>query len=292
MLAARSRSAALSGPDRLRSIRSRLILGLLLPYVCLMGVCTIALFSGPAETNRIPAILVILAAAVLLPLAMARIAHGILGQAEALETERATLAAGQSLRDARAEAQVEAVTEAPIDAVVEAAAEASEPAEATEGSVNESTEPADAVSAVDDRTLDPVDIDENAPLAAAVAVEARATGRIDPAVEELGPFAALIAADRRVDSGSTLAAQAAANTVDEPVAAAGEPMDDQPLPEAVAAKDTPAEEPGEQLAAAVAEDAPSETPETPAQEAAPRPALMPSTTARQILTDTPAEPAA
>ena len=207
MLAARSRSAALSGPDRLRSIRSRLILGLLLPYVCLMGVCTIALFSGPAETNRIPAILVILAAAVLLPLAMARIAHGILGQAEALETERATLAAGQSLRDARAEAQVEAVTEAPIDAVVEAAAEASEPAEATEGSVNESTEPADAVSAVDDRTLDPVDIDENAPLAAAVAVEARATERIDPAVEELGPFAALIAADRRVDSGSTLAAR-------------------------------------------------------------------------------------
>ena len=75
LLASLTRSNPSTGPDRLASIRSRLVLGLLLPYVCLMGVCAVALFAGPADTNRLPALLVLVGAAVLLPAAMARIAR-------------------------------------------------------------------------------------------------------------------------------------------------------------------------------------------------------------------------
>ena len=268
----------MSGPDRVRSIRSRLILGLLLPYVCLMGVGTVALFGGPAETNRIPAILVLLAAAVLLPLAMARIARGILRQTEALETERATLAAGQGVRDARADAVEETVAVAETDVP---AAPAEEPTEDTPTDVVQALE-AEAANAdvATHEVADPatVEIDEDAPLAAAtVGGEA-----VEPSADEVGPFAALVA---NAEARSIVAAGPVADSSS--VASATEPAVEESEPGS-GAEDLP-----HPVTAAAADEVTAESSTAdPAQDAAPRPVLMPSAIGRQVLTDTPAEPAA
>jgi len=259
LLAARPRSTALSGPDRVRSIRSRLTLGLLLPYVCLMGVATVALFGGPAETNRIPAILVLLAAAVLLPLAMARIARGILRQTEALETERATLAAGQGVRDARAEAVEETVAVAVTDAVAEADVVADAPDAATADAIIDTLEAPEVAAATVVEAADPdaIDIDEDAPLAAATMGKAA----VEATAEEVGPFAALVA-----------------NAEARSIVAAGPVADGAAVASAAEAAETADEE--------------SVSEPEPEPESAPRPVLMPSAIGRQVLTDNPAEPAA
>jgi hypothetical protein len=271
LLASLTRSNPSTGPDRLASIRSRLILGLLLPYVCLMGVCAVALFAGPADTNRIPAILVLVAAAILVPAAMARIARSILRQAEALETERATLAAGQSLRDERVESRAEPVEAVEADAEPALDAVAATPAE-----------PADAVTGTDDDDVAAAallgDIDEDAPLAAAVGTDAAAD-----ALDGGGPFAAFVAGERRsrafssaADNGGEPAVPSEPEAVDEAAAAPEAVDEDAPIAAAVASPEP---------AAAAGDDAPP-------PEAGPRPMLMPSAIGRQDLTGTPAEPAA
>jgi len=260
LTASLTRSNASTGPDRLSAIRSRLILGLLLPYVCLMGVCAVVLFTGPAGTDRFPALLVLVGAAVLLPAAMARIARSILGQAEALETERATLAGDPVARTdgagAPAEPVVETADEPSPDPVAEVVPERAEAATGAE------PVPAEAM---------PGDIDEDAPLAAAVVV---GTGLDTAAVDEGGPFAAFVAADR-----GPWAVPSADREAVEVVEAVGDSPADAP----VAADDD--EGPG--LAQASAEAAPEAD-----SGSAPRPMLVPSAIGRQILTGTPAEPAA
>jgi hypothetical protein len=321
LTASLTRSTVPAGPDRLRSIRSRLILGMLLPYVCLMGVCAVVLFTGPAGADRFPALLVLVGAAVLLPAAMARIARGILGEAEALGTDRATLA-GDSVAPSEAAEIPESVVEVP-ESIVEVPAEPVEPAlsapdaevEAEPDAADAVTEPAAAVTEPNDAVTEPNvavtgsddvgtdvlvgDIDEDSPLAAAVVVE---TGPNAQVVDEGGPFAALFAANRRLlarwgapaESDEPVADAVVAVAVDEDppvatasdVAPAAEPEavdEDAPIAAAVATPDPATVE----SAAATAGDAPEATPE-----AAPRPMLVPSAIGRQILTGTPAEPAA
>jgi hypothetical protein len=307
LTASLTRSKASTGPDRLRSIRSRLILGMLLPYVCLMGVCAVVLFTGPAGADRLPALLVLVGAAVLLPAAMARIARSILGQAEALEMERATLAGDPVAHGDAAEVPelvvegsaepVEPARSAP-DAEIDAEPE---PAEAKPEPADAGTEPVDAVTSSDDVGTDARagDFDEDAPLAAAVVVEGGPNAQV---VDEGGPFAALVAANRRLlgrwnapvesdDEPVADAVVAAAVDEDPPLATASdlppasEPEavdEDAPIAAAVA---TPDPEPVESAAATA--DSAEAIPEV-----APRPMLVPSAIGRQILTGTPAEPAA
>ena len=307
LTASLTRSTASPAPTGRRSIRSRLILGMLLPYVCLMGVCAVVLFTGPAGTDRLPALLVLVAAAVLLPAAMARIARSILGQAEALETERATLAGdpvGQSDGAEIPELVVEG-SAGPVEPArpapdAEVGAEP-EPAEAKPEPADAGTEPADAVTSSDDVGTDARagDIDEDAPLAAAVVVESGPNAQI---VDEGGPFAALVAANRRLLGRWDVPA----GPDDEPVADAvvAAAVDEDP-PLATASDVAPASEPeavdeDAPIAAAVAtpDPEPWRAPRPPRDsaeatpEVAPRPMLVPSAIGRQILTGTPAEPAA
>lgn len=299
LTASLTRSKASTGPDRLRSIRSRLILGMLLPYVCLMGVCAVVLFTGPAGADRLPALLVLVGAAVLLPAAMARIARSILGQAEALETERATLA-GDPVAPSEAADLPERIVEVPAEPVEPARPAPDAEVEAEPEPADAVTEPPDAVAIPDDVGTDALagDIDEDAPLAAAV-VETGPNARI---VDEGGPFAALVAANRRLlarwsapaepdDAPVADATVAAAVDEDPPLATASdvaptaEPEDvdeDAPIAAAVATPD-----PATGASSASAADSAETTPE-----AAPRPMLVPSAIGRQILTGTPAEPAA
>ncbi len=76
---------------RIQSIRTRLILGLLLPFVVLMGVSTIQAFAGGSRDDRLMAVLVLLGAAIALPIAMALIAKSVLRQASAIDAERSLL---------------------------------------------------------------------------------------------------------------------------------------------------------------------------------------------------------
>ncbi len=93
---------------RIQAIRTRLILGLLLPFVCLMGVATAQSFLGAGRDDRIPAILILLTAAIALPVAMAVIARTILRQASAIDAERSLLV---ELYDrARLEALIDGLT--------------------------------------------------------------------------------------------------------------------------------------------------------------------------------------
>jgi hypothetical protein len=278
-----TRSNASTRPDRLRSIRSRLILGMLLPYVCLMGVCAVVLFTGPAGTDRFPAVLVLVGAAVLLPAAMARIPRGILGQAEALETERATLAGDPVDRTDGAGAPAEPVVE-------KLAAPAPDPdAEVV-------PEPAEAVIGAEDVAPEAIAdvIDEDAPLAAAVVVE---SGVDAAAVDEGGPFAAFLAADRGPwavpgadhDAIEDSSAETPVAVADDEVPGLAQASDDGVVSEAV--------EDEAPIAAAVATPDPAtedgtETAPDADPESAPRPMLVPSAIGRQILTGTPAEPAA
>ncbi len=289
LTASLTRSNASTGADRLRSIRSRLILGMLLPYVCLMGVCAVVLFTGPAGADRLPALLVLIGAAVLLPAAMARIARSILGQAEALAAERPVLA-DQVARNEEAVHPVEASVEAAGDAAGEPAAEPSlDPvAEALPA-------PDQAAPATDDVASQPMpgEIDEDAPLAAAVSLETDADAE---AVDEGGPFAAFVAADRGAWAVSSVAGRVTEEGAAVPIAPA---VDEDPAiatassdGEGEAIESAPVDDDAP-IAAAVAAPEPAvmDTPEA-APETPPRPMLVPSAIGRQILTGAPAEPAA
>jgi len=76
---------------RVEAIRSRLVVVLLLPFVCLMGVSTIQAFAGDVRGDRLPAVLVLVAAAIALPAFMAVIARSILRHAAAIDAERSEL---------------------------------------------------------------------------------------------------------------------------------------------------------------------------------------------------------
>jgi diguanylate cyclase (GGDEF)-like protein len=73
---------------RLGTIRVRLLGGLLVPFVALMGVSTIQGFSGAAAADRLPAILVLILAAIVLPPFMAAQARTVLRHASAIDAER------------------------------------------------------------------------------------------------------------------------------------------------------------------------------------------------------------
>jgi len=80
-----------SGRGRLQGIRTRLILGLLLPFVFLMGVATIQAFAVGGTADRLPALLILAVAAIVLPAAMALIARSILRTAGSIDAERSLL---------------------------------------------------------------------------------------------------------------------------------------------------------------------------------------------------------
>jgi hypothetical protein len=189
----------------------------------------------------------------------------------------------------------------PVEPALPAPDAEPEPAHAVTEPADAVTEPADAVTISDDVGTDALasDIDEDAPLAAAVVVE---TGPSAQVVDEGGPFAALVAANRRLlarwnapvepDDEPVADAVVAAAVHEDPqvatasdVAPATEPEavdEDAPIAAAVATPDPAAVD-----SAAATADSVEATPE-----AAPRPMLVPSAIGRQILTGTPAEPAA
>ena len=76
---------------RLDTIRSRLVYALLLPFVCLMGVSTIQAFSASGPGDRLPAVLILIAAGIGLPAFMAVVSRSILRHAAAIDAERAEL---------------------------------------------------------------------------------------------------------------------------------------------------------------------------------------------------------
>jgi diguanylate cyclase (GGDEF)-like protein len=76
---------------RLDAIRSRLVVALLLPFVCLMGVSTIQAFSGANRGERLTATLVLIAAGLVLPVFMAILSRSILRHASAIDAERSEL---------------------------------------------------------------------------------------------------------------------------------------------------------------------------------------------------------
>jgi diguanylate cyclase (GGDEF)-like protein len=82
----------LKGPSgRVDRIRKRLIWALLGPFAILMSVATIEGFTPASPTRPLIVVVVLVAAAVLLPLLMAWLARAILREAEALENERGEL---------------------------------------------------------------------------------------------------------------------------------------------------------------------------------------------------------
>ena len=76
---------------RVDRIRKRLVLALLVPFVVLMSVATIEGFSPAGPARPAASLLVLVAAGVLLPILMARLARGILREAEALDEDRREL---------------------------------------------------------------------------------------------------------------------------------------------------------------------------------------------------------
>jgi len=76
---------------RLRTIRARLTFGMLVPFVALMGVSAVQGFWPGGSASRLPATLVLVLAAVLLPLFMAVMARAILRHATAIDAERSQL---------------------------------------------------------------------------------------------------------------------------------------------------------------------------------------------------------
>src|SRR5436190_8069708 len=93
---------------RLETIRSRLVVVLLLPFVCLMGVSTIQAFAGAGDDDRLLPVLVLVAAAVALPVFMARVARTLLRHAAAMDAERAELL--ELYDKARLDARLDAIT--------------------------------------------------------------------------------------------------------------------------------------------------------------------------------------
>ena len=91
MQADHASTAAWRERGRLEAIRSRLVLVLLLPFVCLMGVSTVQAFAADVRGDRLPAVLLLLAAAIALPVFMAVLARSILRHAAAMDAERSEL---------------------------------------------------------------------------------------------------------------------------------------------------------------------------------------------------------
>ncbi|HET7471769.1 MAG TPA: EAL domain-containing protein [Candidatus Limnocylindrales bacterium] len=76
---------------RLRTIRVRLAFGMLVPFVALMAVSAIQGFWPGGSASRLPATLVLFAAALSLPAFMAVMSRGILRHAAAIDAERTQL---------------------------------------------------------------------------------------------------------------------------------------------------------------------------------------------------------
>ena len=76
---------------RLRTIRIRLTFGMLVPFVVLMAVSAIEGFWPGGSASRLPATLVLVGAAVLLPTFMALMGRGVLRHAAAIDAERTEL---------------------------------------------------------------------------------------------------------------------------------------------------------------------------------------------------------
>ncbi|HEY7132856.1 MAG TPA: EAL domain-containing protein [Candidatus Limnocylindrales bacterium] len=83
---------------------------MLLPFVTLMGVATIQAFAGTPTplADRLPALLVLTAAAIAIPVAMALAASSILDQARAIEADRSELV--ELYDQARVEATIDGLT--------------------------------------------------------------------------------------------------------------------------------------------------------------------------------------
>jgi diguanylate cyclase (GGDEF)-like protein len=79
------------GRGRLRTIRARLAVGMLVPFAALMAVSTIEGFWPGGGASRLPATLVLVAAAILLPPFMGFHARSVLRHAAAIDAERAEL---------------------------------------------------------------------------------------------------------------------------------------------------------------------------------------------------------
>src|SRR6266540_399566 len=75
MVAPHAPSAPWRDRGRLQTIRIRLVLALLLPFVSLMGVSTIQAFAAAAPGDRLPAVLILVAAGISLPALMALLAR-------------------------------------------------------------------------------------------------------------------------------------------------------------------------------------------------------------------------
>ena len=76
------------GRGRLSTIRFRLAVGLLVPFAVLMGISAIEGFWPGGAASRLPATLILIAAAIVLPAFMAAMARTILQNAEAIDAER------------------------------------------------------------------------------------------------------------------------------------------------------------------------------------------------------------
>lgn len=76
------------GRGRLSTIRVRLAGGLLVPFAVLMGVSAIQGFWPGGAASRLPATLILIAAAIVLPVFMAAMARAVLRNAAAIDAER------------------------------------------------------------------------------------------------------------------------------------------------------------------------------------------------------------
>ncbi len=76
------------GRGQLSTIRFRLAIGLLVPFAVLMGVSAIEGFWPGGPASRLPATLILIAVAVVLPVFMASMARAILHHAAAIDSER------------------------------------------------------------------------------------------------------------------------------------------------------------------------------------------------------------
>jgi diguanylate cyclase (GGDEF)-like protein len=93
---------------RLGTIRVRLAFGMLVPFAALMGVSAIEGFWPGGSASRLPATLILIAAAVALPAFMAAQARVILRHAAAMDAERAELI--ELYNRARLDSQVDTLT--------------------------------------------------------------------------------------------------------------------------------------------------------------------------------------
>ena len=108
MVTSSGRDAMWRDRGRLVTIRARLAIGMLVPFAALMGVSAIEGFWPGGSASRLPATLILIAAAVALPAFMAAQARVILRHAAAMDAERAELI--ELYNRAKLDSQVDTLT--------------------------------------------------------------------------------------------------------------------------------------------------------------------------------------